>query len=625
MPAILVADDSAPLRTLVAITLRSQGWQVHQAATPAEALAIAQRERPDAILLDVVFEGEIEDGYMVCRSLKASPVTASIPVVILTARTGDTDRALAQTVGARAFLNKPFGPLDLLNTLRFVIDAPAPDPALGLYLIDAGRLRPEQLERALTQQHALEADGKKERLGEILVREGMVTQRDVEWAVEEQRHAAAAIRPRASRVVRVVIADDHLAIREGLRAVLSTSEGFSVIGEAADGAEALALVRQLRPDVAIIDHEMPKATGLEVLRSIRSLSLPTAVVMFSFDADAREAAIAAGAAVFLTKDVDPRRLVTEVRRAVGATRPEHDESMAVVMAAASRSAWSVVARQRRTAAVLGVLLVAYAGAYLVLEPLLGASGVVVSIVCVALAGALLGPEAGLLAAVLAGAESALLWQSTGHQLGEPVLTVGGNGVGFLALMGIGAGFGVMRVLRGRFAERDREVDALAQGALLLWSDGGGRLDLAAAAARAVIPADAVLLFGAVSGGEELEVKAAAGAPASLLGLRQGVATGPIGRVYAEARPRVANDLTAGLTLALVKGMRSALLVPVCPADQPARGVIVALSSRRNGFTSAHAATLSRFGASVWLAMRDAPSPVPAGELAPVTASPTERG
>ena len=115
--------------------------------------------------------------------------------------------------------------------------------------------------------------------------------------------------------VRIVLADDHLVVREGVRDRLAAEPGLAVVGEASDGTAALALVRALRPDVAVLDVEMPGLTGVEVARAIRDEGLGTRVLVLS-GYDAAEyvgALLDAGAAGYLTKDESLASIVAAVR------------------------------------------------------------------------------------------------------------------------------------------------------------------------------------------------------------------------------------------------------------------------------------------------------------------------
>jgi DNA-binding NarL/FixJ family response regulator len=116
-------------------------------------------------------------------------------------------------------------------------------------------------------------------------------------------------------VIRVVIADDHEVVREGLRAFLALQDDVEVVGEAADGEEAVTAVARLEPDVALIDLVMPRVDGLEAIKRIRALSLATRVIVLtSFaDEDKMLPAVRAGAVGYLLKDVDPQELVAAIR------------------------------------------------------------------------------------------------------------------------------------------------------------------------------------------------------------------------------------------------------------------------------------------------------------------------
>jgi DNA-binding NarL/FixJ family response regulator len=113
---------------------------------------------------------------------------------------------------------------------------------------------------------------------------------------------------------RVLIADDQALVRTGFRMIL-TAAGLEVLGEAADGVEAVAAVRRLRPDVVLMDVRMPNLDGLEATRRVMALDPACRVLMLTtFDLDRYVyAALAAGASGFLLKEVSPEHLVAAVR------------------------------------------------------------------------------------------------------------------------------------------------------------------------------------------------------------------------------------------------------------------------------------------------------------------------
>ncbi|GAA1781488.1 response regulator transcription factor [Streptomonospora arabica] len=112
-------------------------------------------------------------------------------------------------------------------------------------------------------------------------------------------------------MIRVVLADDETMIRAGLRAILTADPGIEVVGEAADGAEAIALVGEHRPDIALLDVQMPGTGGLEATAAIIAGHPATAVVILTtFSEDAYIArALSGGASGFVLKTGDPRDLV----------------------------------------------------------------------------------------------------------------------------------------------------------------------------------------------------------------------------------------------------------------------------------------------------------------------------
>ena len=123
MAKLLIADDLVPIRQMVKITLSTQGWTIIEAENGQKALDLARSEHPDLMLLDVDM-GPGPNGFDVCRELKSADETKAIPIVMLTAHDSESDRAVGFAAGAAQYLTKPFGPLELIDTIRTIL-APA--------------------------------------------------------------------------------------------------------------------------------------------------------------------------------------------------------------------------------------------------------------------------------------------------------------------------------------------------------------------------------------------------------------------------------------------------------------------------------------------------------------------
>ncbi len=119
--------------------------------------------------------------------------------------------------------------------------------------------------------------------------------------------------------VSVLIADDQAMVRAGFAAILDAQPGISVVGQAADGAEAVELARRLRPDVVLMDVRMPNMNGIEATRELmdppaRVEHVPRVIILTTFDIDEYvHEALGAGASGFLLKDAPPADLVNAVR------------------------------------------------------------------------------------------------------------------------------------------------------------------------------------------------------------------------------------------------------------------------------------------------------------------------
>ncbi|MEV0420772.1 response regulator transcription factor [Streptosporangium canum] len=133
-------------------------------------------------------------------------------------------------------------------------------------------------------------------------------------------------------MIRVLIADDHPVVRQGLRTFLGLQDDLDVVGEAADGAEAVALVESLAPDVLLLDLKMPVLDGLGTLVRLEEHGLSPRVLVLTSVGDREDVAPAmrAGASGFLYKDVDPAALVQAIRAVHGGQvllAPEAAEAM----------------------------------------------------------------------------------------------------------------------------------------------------------------------------------------------------------------------------------------------------------------------------------------------------------
>ncbi|HEY6015265.1 MAG TPA: response regulator [Gaiellaceae bacterium] len=113
---ILVADDDEDILALVSLRLRRLGYRVAEARDGEEALAEVARARPALVILDLMMPRV--DGYGVIRRLRADPETASLPVVVLSARARSADAAAGLEAGADAYLSKPFRAEELAATIR---------------------------------------------------------------------------------------------------------------------------------------------------------------------------------------------------------------------------------------------------------------------------------------------------------------------------------------------------------------------------------------------------------------------------------------------------------------------------------------------------------------------------
>jgi NarL family two-component system response regulator LiaR len=129
--------------------------------------------------------------------------------------------------------------------------------------------------------------------------------------------------------IRVLIIDDHAVVREGQRALIATEPGMELVGEGADGIEAIQLTKSLKPDVILIDLLMPRMGGIEAIDKIKAEnSKVNILVLTSFAEDEKVfSAIKAGALGYLLKDATPQELLAAIRQ-VYRGEPSMDSAIA---------------------------------------------------------------------------------------------------------------------------------------------------------------------------------------------------------------------------------------------------------------------------------------------------------
>jgi len=133
--------------------------------------------------------------------------------------------------------------------------------------------------------------------------------------------------------IRVLIVDDHQVVRQGLRTFLELQEDILVVGEAGDGETAVEMVRQLNPDIVLMDLVMPRLDGISATRQVKSFAAAVKVIaLTSFTEDEQVfPAIQAGASSYLLKDVSPDELVEAIRAAYHGEARLHPDIMRKLM------------------------------------------------------------------------------------------------------------------------------------------------------------------------------------------------------------------------------------------------------------------------------------------------------
>jgi len=139
-PTVLVVEDEKDIRELVRFHLAQEGYDVREADSGEAAAAHLQAGVPDLVVLDIMLPGT--DGLALCRRLRATGPTASVPIIMLTAKAAEVDRVLGLEMGADDYVTKPFSPRELVARVKAVMRRARPsDVEVGLDIYERGRLR----------------------------------------------------------------------------------------------------------------------------------------------------------------------------------------------------------------------------------------------------------------------------------------------------------------------------------------------------------------------------------------------------------------------------------------------------------------------------------------------------
>jgi two-component system phosphate regulon response regulator PhoB len=160
---ILIVEDDRDIVEMITYNLRADGYEVLSAFTGKDGIALARRERPDLIILDIMLP--VMDGFEVCRVLKSTEATACVPIIILSAKSQETDKIVGLELGADDYVTKPFSPRELIARIKAVLrrnqeQQPRGEITRGQIVIDGTKhkvlVRKQEIELTATEFRLLE-------------------------------------------------------------------------------------------------------------------------------------------------------------------------------------------------------------------------------------------------------------------------------------------------------------------------------------------------------------------------------------------------------------------------------------------------------------------------------------
>lgn len=248
-----VIDDSKPVRSILAKMLQTMDFETTEAENGQQALdQLNAQNKPDVFVVN--WNMPVLNGLQFIRTVKADQKYSGIPLLVVSAETKDSTKAQASNAGASGFLSKPV----TLATLRTTL------VSLGVYSGMTGTgVEPRSPSPEVPTKPTASAKGSSTH---------SVSPRAAEPTIVPNSGVGKT---------RVLIVDDSVVVRGIVSKMLQQDGEIEVVNTAADGVIALAKLAQCDVDVILLDIEMPRMTGLEVLRKLRELRNRTPVVMFS--------------------------------------------------------------------------------------------------------------------------------------------------------------------------------------------------------------------------------------------------------------------------------------------------------------------------------------------------------
>lgn len=316
---VLVVDDDVAMASSLVEILSLRGIQAAAVNTASDAIRFEREQRPAVVISDQRLPDMT--GLDLCGVIRSIDPDATL--ILLTGH-ASLDSAIAAVGQIDQYLTKPVSPDELVESVRAAARRTArrrSERAQALRINDS-------IVQYLVVAQARLASGDIA-AGTAALDEGLARARGLiddllpEPAAPSEMVSPSprelAPQPAANGNRTVVIVDDSSEIRELVRMLLEMAECFTVVGEAADGEEAITAAATHQPDLVLLDHSMPKLDGLTALPSIKETSPRSTVVMLSgFSPDRlADAALANGASAYLTKSDLVNEMVPALQRILG--------------------------------------------------------------------------------------------------------------------------------------------------------------------------------------------------------------------------------------------------------------------------------------------------------------------